>query len=172
MTRLQADGASLGTSRADQERPHPLDLNTNAASEESNGYSNLDDNGSDFPTSNRSSPFSIQIPAALSLPDTAFTALQYLPMPVLVLSSLKTVILANEAMARLLYGDSDRLEEEGISQAGTAFKRDLFHGQTLSQLGVDMVQNGTPVWVNWEVSTWPPPGDLLLAVAFSTSKAS
>jgi len=172
MTRLQANGVSLGTSCVDQERPPPLDLNIDAASEESNGYSLLHGNGADSPASSRTNPFSIQIPAAPSLPDTAFTALQYLPMPVLILSSLKTVILANEAMARLLYGDSDPLEEEGIKQGGTAFKRDLLLGQTLSQLGVDMVQNGTPIWVNWEVSTWPTPGDLRLVVAICIPKAS
>lgn len=156
MVKLQVDGASLGTNRVDQERPPPLDLHTGAANED------LHNNRAVSPESNRSNPLSIRIPAALSIPDTAVAALQYLPMPVLVLSSLKTVILANEAMARLLYGDSDALEEEHIDQDRNASQRDLLYGQTLSQLGVDMLQKGTPVWVNWEVSTFLAPWNLQL----------
>jgi len=63
--------------------------------------------------------------------EMAFTALRYLPIPVIVLTSLKTIALANEAMGRLL----------GLHR-GTASATDVLSGQTLSQIGIDMVQDG------------------------------
>jgi PAS domain S-box-containing protein len=74
----------------------------------------------------------------------AFSAMQFLPVPLLVLSSLKTVVLANEAMGRLLGIIPD--ETEG----GAATTSDHLRGHGLSQVGVDMVQDGRPVWINWE----------------------
>jgi hypothetical protein len=66
--------------------------------------------------------------------EIAFAALRYLPTPVIVLTSLKTVALANEAMGRLL----------GLHQ-GAASATDALKGQTLSQIGIDMVQDGMPL---------------------------
>jgi len=63
--------------------------------------------------------------------EMAFAALRYLPIPVIVLTSLKTIALANEAMGRLL----------GLHR-GTASVTDALSGQTLSQIGIDMVQDG------------------------------
>jgi hypothetical protein len=63
--------------------------------------------------------------------EIAFAALRYLPIPVIVLTSLKTIALANEAMGRLL----------GLHR-GTASATDALNGQTLSQIGIDMVQDG------------------------------
>ena len=70
------------------------------------------------------------------LPEIALAALQYLPMPLLVLSSLKTVILANEAMGRLLglHRNTAVAEVESVI--------DVLEGQTLSQIGIDMFQDG------------------------------
>ena len=99
-----------------------------------------------------SSSLSVDIPKLPSAADAAFAALQYLPTPLIVLSSTKTVILANGAMGRLLGLDS--LEgtvrlfgEEGQESAPVT---DMLMGQTLTQVGVDMVQDGQPIWVSWE----------------------
>ena len=63
--------------------------------------------------------------------EIAFTALRHLPIPVIVLTSLKTIALANEAMGRLLGLHRD-----------AASATDALKGQTLSQIGIDMVQDG------------------------------
>lgn len=88
----------------------------------------------------------LKLPGYTSAAELALTALQYLPMPLMVLNSLKTVVLANEAMGRLL----------GIEDAGDVFGEDglsavdRLRGQTLSQLGIDLLQDNRPVWVTWE----------------------
>ena len=80
-------------------------------------------------------------------------ALQYLPTPILVLSDFKTVILANDAMGLLLglhrYQHEDGKDVDHLDK--DVVVGDLLEGQTLSQIGVDMVQDGQPIWVNWEV---------------------
>lgn len=94
------------------------------------------------------SPMRLQMPIPYVTPgQLAFSAMQFLPMPVLVLNSLKTVVLANEAMGRLL-----GLIPESNEGTGEASSRllDQLNGQTLSQIGIDMVQNGRPIWVAWD----------------------
>ena len=95
----------------------------------------------------------VDIPKMPVAAEAALTALQYLPTPLLVLSSLKTVMLANEAMGRLL--GLDLLEEdndtEDTSQDNESVLEKL-RGQSLSQLGIDLVQDGQQIWVSWEVS--------------------
>ncbi|KAH8596584.1 hypothetical protein B0O99DRAFT_509494 [Bisporella sp. PMI_857] len=79
--------------------------------------------------------------------ELAFSAMQYLPYPLLVLNGQKTVVLANDAMARLLEledQDGDTLSDGGVTDV------ERLQGQTLSQLGIDMLQEGRPVWVSWE----------------------
>jgi hypothetical protein len=75
----------------------------------------------------------------------ALTALQYLPVPLIVLSSLKTVVLANEAMGRLL----------GINFESTAFHdlsiSEVLQDKSIGDLGIDILQNGSPILVSWEV---------------------
>lgn len=99
-----------------------------------------------------SPPLFVNIPKMPKGADAAFAALQYLPTPLLVLSSLKTIILANEAVGRLL--GLDNLDE---SQVSTTDERqevsvvDMLCGQSLSQIGIDMVQDGQQIWVSWEV---------------------
>ncbi len=99
-----------------------------------------------------SSSLSVDIPKLPSAADAAFTALQYLPTPLMVLSTAKTVILANGAMGRLLGLDS--LEGNGCSSDEEGQESgpvtDMILGQSLSQIGVDMVQDGQPIWVSWE----------------------
>lgn len=73
--------------------------------------------------------------------EIALATLSTLPTPVLVLSSLKTIILANAALGRLL----------GVDQDGTdTTATDILRGQTLSQIGIDMVSDGVPMWISWE----------------------
>ncbi len=102
-----------------------------------------------------SPPTFVNIPKLASPADTAFTALQYLPTPILVLSSSKLVILANEAMGRLLglaqFGALQRVHDDGDVQGLSV--TEVLWGQTLSQIGVDMLQDGEPIWVDWEVGT-------------------
>jgi len=88
--------------------------------------------------SGHSSLFHLNIPEMPSPAELAMSALQYLPYPLVVLSNLKTLVMANEAMARLL----------GIQDGTTT--TDKLRGQTLSQMGIDMLQEGRPVWVTWE----------------------
>lgn len=79
--------------------------------------------------------------------ELAMSALQYLPYPVVVLNSLKTLVMANDAMGRLLGvedQDGDVASEDGMSIS------DKLRGQTLNQLGIDMLQDGRPVWVTWD----------------------
>ena len=94
-----------------------------------------------------SSLLHLQIPGKPSPAQMAFAAMQYLPYPMIVLDSLKTLVLANEAMGRLL--DLEDLEGDAASD-GSVLALDRLKGQTLSQLGIDMLQDGRPVWVAWE----------------------
>jgi hypothetical protein len=75
----------------------------------------------------------------------SLTALQYLPIPILVLSSCKTVDLANEAMGRLLGIDFENTVGEGDSIT------DCLRGKRVADLGIDILQNGSPILVSWEV---------------------
>ena len=110
-------------------------------------------------TAKRRASLSIRIPSPQVKTDMAFTALHYLPMPVLVLSSAKTIVLANEAIGRLLGIDMlDEHEEEDAD--ANALQRiptkevksasDILYGVTLSQLGLDLLQGGSAMFVAWE----------------------
>ncbi|MCJ1479055.1 hypothetical protein MMC13_007739 [Lambiella insularis] len=81
--------------------------------------------------------------------DTALTALQHLPIPLLVLSSLKTVVLANEAFGSLLGLARNNAELDAQYEA-EANPMGILRGQTLSQIGIDLLQDGQAVWVSWD----------------------
>jgi len=81
--------------------------------------------------------------AAPSATMASLTALQYLPVPVLVLSAQKTVMLANEAMARLFGIGFECINDLSIS--------DVLQDKTMGELGVDILQNGSPILITWEV---------------------
>ncbi|QSZ37462.1 hypothetical protein DSL72_008560 [Monilinia vaccinii-corymbosi] len=96
--------------------------------------------------SSEGSMLHLQIPGMVSSADIAFSAMHYLPYPVIVLNDLKTVVLANEATARLLSADDDEHEARGENlQAAERYK-----GQTLAQLGIDVLKDLKPVWVTWD----------------------
>lgn len=90
------------------------------------------------------SPFRLEMPT-ITPGQLAFTAVQFLPVPLLVLDSLKTVVMANEAMGRLL-GMTDEPAGHGEEMVPVM---DRLRGQSLSQVGIDMLQDGLLVWVDW-----------------------
>ncbi|KAF4995857.1 hypothetical protein FGRMN_4814 [Fusarium graminum] len=101
----------------------------------------------DFGDASRSptqSPFRLAMPS-MSPGQLAFSAMQYLPVPTLVLNNLKTVVLANEAMGRML-----GILTEGSDEEDSLPIIERLRGQTLSQVGVDILQDGQPVWATWE----------------------
>ncbi|KAH7060592.1 hypothetical protein B0J12DRAFT_338056 [Macrophomina phaseolina] len=113
------------------------------------GYFDLIDKDPPSPGSVHSEPLSIIMPPSPTTTAMALAALQYLPVPLLVLSSLKTVVLANEAMGRLLdLGRSGGDEETDRDAVQTV--TDKLRGQTMSELGIDMLQDGSPIWISWE----------------------
>lgn len=94
--------------------------------------------------SQSNSPFRLHMPY-ITPGQLAFSALQFLPVPVLVLNNLKTVVLANEAMGRLMCMSSESNDGDDLAQDVGSLT-----GQSLSQVGVDMLQNGRPVFIAWE----------------------
>lgn len=98
------------------------------------------------------SPSSIRSTDSLSLmqlpsPTTtmaSLTALQYLPVPLMVLSSLKTVVVANEAMGRLLGIDFESTAHHDLSIS------EALQDKSMGDLGIDILQNGSPILVSWE----------------------
>lgn len=92
------------------------------------------------------SPFRLEMPF-ITAGQLAYSAMRFLPVPILVLNSLKTVVLANEAMGKLLGLISESNESSDDDALGVL---DQVQGQSLAQIGVDMIQNGKPVWVAWD----------------------
>jgi hypothetical protein len=80
--------------------------------------------------------------------DLALSAMQYLPYPLMVLDGTKTLVMANDAMGRLL-GIEDH-DDDGTNSDDGVSPMDRLKGQTLSQMGIDLLQDGRPVWVAWE----------------------
>lgn len=101
---------------------------------------------------NSSSPLFVDIPRIPRAAEVALTALKYLPTPLLVLSSLKTVMLANESMGRLLglntLDENDRALDDDSQQRPPSVE--MLRGQTLSQIAIDMIQGGQSMWVSWD----------------------
>ncbi|KAK4237506.1 putative signal transduction histidine-protein kinase [Achaetomium macrosporum] len=75
----------------------------------------------------------------------AFSVIRFLPVPVLVLDGEKTAVLANEAMGKLL-GLMPATVQDVDSMV---LVMDQLRGRSLSQIGVDLVQEAVPVWVDW-----------------------
>lgn len=129
---------------------------------DSESYFSLgNDHGHDIsPTiSGRCSSMSIRMPPSQTALDMAFTALQYLPTPLLVLSGMKTVVLANEAVGRLLGMEPNKSVESDDDENGAPLSSyptqihsatDALYGTNMASLGIDLLQSGSPVWVAWE----------------------
>lgn len=73
-------------------------------------------------------------------------AIQYLPYPMLLLDNQKTLVMANEAMGRLL----DMEDQESATGEEISIVEQLW-GKSLGQIGIDVLQNGRPVWVVWDL---------------------
>lgn len=101
---------------------------------------------SESPNSIRSDSMSMHL-AEPSATMASFTALQYLPVPVIVLSAQKTVVLANEAMGRLFGIDFESVHHLSISE--------VLQDKTMGDLAVDILQNGSPIMITWEVRLFP-----------------
>jgi hypothetical protein len=126
--------------------PSPFTRSDGSAAAERVAGGYFDIRGSGQPSSLQDSTESVALLPMCEPAVAALTALQYLPLPVLVLSSAKTIILGNDAMGRLLGIDLD-LQDGGEALSVT----DALQGQTMSQLGIDILQGGSPIWINWEV---------------------
>ena len=104
---------------------------------------------------NPAAMLNIDIPKIPRAAEVALTALKYLPTPLLVLSNMKTVILANEAMGRLLGLESaDKADGEDGAESTTDEDTpniNMLRGQSLSQLGIDIIQDGQQLWVSWDM---------------------
>ncbi|KAI4205637.1 MAG: hypothetical protein LQ346_001421 [Caloplaca aetnensis] len=98
-----------------------------------------------------SPPLAVNIPKIPGAAEAALAALQYLPTPLLVLSGWKTIVLANDAMGRLL-GLDTTFQDRSLVDVDEAHLpiSDLLRGQSLSQIGVDMLQDGQRIWVSWD----------------------
>ncbi|KAJ9648550.1 hypothetical protein H2199_001405 [Coniosporium tulheliwenetii] len=128
----------------------PSPAYTSDVSEE-DGYFSVRSKGNRSPASVRSQHLSVKMPPSPTTIAIALTALEYLPMPLLVLSSQKTVVLANEAIGRLLGLELNVLaEDEDKGPTAVLSVSDLLCGYSMSQLGIDVLQNGSPIWVNWD----------------------
>ncbi|KAL2133801.1 hypothetical protein VTI74DRAFT_1658 [Chaetomium olivicolor] len=89
----------------------------------------------------------IRLPMPCVTPgQVAFSAMQFLPVPVLVLDRLKTVVLANEAMGKLL-GMVSHVTREADKMVSVM---DQLRGRSLSEVGIDLVQDVVPVWIDWD----------------------
>lgn len=126
---------------------------------------------SPFSYSRRRTSLQIRIPPNSLQTDLSFSALQYLPMPILVLSSRKTVVLANEAMGRLmgieyeaeLAQKTDSAALETVSSQEAKSPTEILYGQTLARLGVDLLQGGDATMISWETFLDTLVGDALQA---------
>lgn len=85
--------------------------------------------------------------------DAAFAALRYHPTPSMILSSSKRVLLANNAMGRLLNVDqcesgSSESEEDDPDEPREG---KILLGWSLSQMGIAMSQEEEQNWGTWDV---------------------
>lgn len=108
--------------------------------------------GASATPSSRSSPRLRPAAGPLRLPmpcttpgQVAFSVVQFLPLPVLVLGAQKTVVLANEAMGKLL----GMMHDAGPGVDRMVPVMDRLRGRSLSDIGIDLVQDDVPVWVDW-----------------------
>lgn len=102
------------------------------------------------PLVKHASDANVDLPEPSRAVEIALAALQYLPTPLIVLNSRKTILLANGAMARLLGLDHKDLQGCDRPSNNSYPASHALNGQNLSQIGVDIVQDGVPVWVSWD----------------------
>ncbi|KAE9992600.1 hypothetical protein EG327_008475 [Venturia inaequalis] len=132
-------------------QPSPSDSSHVASANDTtpDGYFDIRPDGDQSPASIRSEALSVGLPSIPTSTAAALTALQYLPVPVIVLSSLKTVVLANEAMGRLLNIDVNAMQIPSDGSDAILSITDVLHGQSVADLGVDILQHGSPIFISW-----------------------
>lgn len=138
-----------GDTPGHNQSPNPSPFNTSDVGDQ-DGYFDIRPDGAQSPASIRSEALSVGIPTTPTSTAAALAALQYLPVPVVVLSSLKTVVVANEAMGRLLSIDVNALQDPSEGSDGIFSITDVLHGQSVANLGVDILQHGSPIWISWD----------------------
>ncbi|ODA79008.1 hypothetical protein RJ55_04598 [Drechmeria coniospora] len=74
----------------------------------------------------------------------AFYSLHHLPVPTMILDKNKTVVLANEAMGKVM-----GIVTDDLCKPHSAAITERLRGQTLTQVGIDLLQDGRPVWIAW-----------------------
>lgn len=94
--------------------------------------------------------------------EMAVAALRFLPVPLLVITSATTIVLANDAMGKLLGLTGT---EETLSSGD--FVSEALVGGPVSRIGLDLAQDGQPIWVSWDMFL-----DSLQAKAKETLKAA
>jgi PAS domain-containing protein len=102
----------------------------------------------------KGSNLQLRLPSPVA--EIAIAALQYLPMPVIVLNSLKTVVLANESICRLLGVGAEDAEGDEYVDGGLPVTERL-KGKTLSQLGIDLLQDGRYAHLIYHLSSFDIP---------------
>lgn len=93
------------------------------------------------------SPLKLSGMSHMSLENLIFSAMRHLPVPILVLNNSKTVVYANEAIGTLL-GIARHARDDNLEDFSDVQMR--LRGQTLCQVGVDMLQDGRLMWVSWD----------------------
>ncbi|KAK8168497.1 hypothetical protein BKA80DRAFT_308242 [Phyllosticta citrichinensis] len=131
---------------ADSNRQTPV--SAVSASSAGGYFEMLPDNRPGSPGSVHSDSLSMAMSPTPTTTSVAFAALQYLPVPMLVLSSTKAVVLANEAMGRLLNLEKCVSDVQDFDIIRTV--TDTLRGRSMAEIGVDMLQDGSPIWISWE----------------------
>ena len=93
------------------------------------------------------SPLKLSSTSHTSLEHLIFSSMRHLPVPVLVLNNSKTVVYANEAIGSLL-GIARHARDDNFEDFSEVQMR--LRGQTLCQVGVDMLQDGRLIWISWD----------------------
>ncbi|MBE3047951.1 PAS domain-containing protein [Candidatus Bathyarchaeota archaeon] len=93
------------------------------------------------------SPMKLSAVSHTSLEHLIFSAMRHLPVPILVLNNTKTVVYANEAIGTLL-GIPRHSRDDNFEDFSDVQMR--LRGQTLCQVGVDMLRDGRLIWVSWD----------------------
>lgn len=85
--------------------------------------------------------------------DAAFAALRYHPTPSMILSSSKRVLMANDAIGKLLDVDPNQSQspESDDDDAENTSGGTILFGWSLAQMGIAMAQEERLAWGTWEV---------------------
>lgn len=126
--------------------PETVSNSASNMEEAAGGYFNLRETGPQS-SSSLSEAAPLKMSSIPSPSAAALTALQYLPVPVLVLTAEKTVIVGNEAVGRLLGINPQDTNRDSTMQLSVS---EILRGRPIGQLGIDILQEGSPIRMDWE----------------------